>query len=195
LTFGSDTYAGIISALPENRKAQRRNRQNVDRSLVSNDGRVRLSNLGVHSSLKMTLRPEFCEGMQFLLLRTTVQMSTRVMDLDFTDCQIAFLGLTPGAECQHPRNSSVVQGETIMATSVLTPIPLLRYQTGVTLTHWNGEAQFLSCMTGFPALYQGDCCMECAIRQAQRLNRRLVIGGSERNTHLIDGVKRMRQNQ
>jgi hypothetical protein len=187
LSFGADTYAAILGASSETGSTYKLKRPQAVKSLVSKDRKIGLSSLGEHSKLEMTLRPEFYDGIQVLILRTTVQSSTKILDFNFVDCQIGFLSLTPAPECDHRRDTSSLQGGIAMATSVLAPIPSTSGLIGVTLTHWNGEAQFLSCITGVQAVYQGDCCVECAIKQAQRQRSRLVIGGSESSTYFIQG--------
>jgi hypothetical protein len=45
----------------------------------------------------------------------------------------------------------------------------------ITLTHTDMESQFLCCTIGEPALYQGDCCLTCAVEQAHEEKRAMTL--------------------
>jgi hypothetical protein len=119
------------------------------------------------------------EHRQVLLLRSIINLSTKALNVNFLDIHLGFLGLSPATECCHnPRSPLQENLANVVTTSVASPVPKAKGAFGLTLTHGNEEAQFLCCEVGSMALYQGDCCLTCALKEAKENGMRLIIGGS-----------------
>lgn len=177
LHFGSDCYRGIVCAESHTNLQ----RPTALKGLLPAPARIVPSGLGEHNVFTMALRPDLVGELQYLVLRSTIQTSTKTSHVNFLNSHLGFMGLSPAEECEHSPRTSLEQtdgGIPILATSVMSPIPKRKDGIGLSLTHNNEEAQFLSCEAGTTALYQGNCCMSCAIEQARNRAIRMVIGGS-----------------
>ena len=149
------------------------------------------SSLGVHTRMTLTARPV---GEQ-LHVETTVQMSTQTVSLDFYKQHVGYMGVNIATKCGHNTRKPLSQSSVpVIATSVSAPVvyPKLQYnrdadhnktrkevrnlsQIGMVLTHNNAEAQFLACELGAPTLFQGESCLDCAVKEAYELGMELVI--------------------
>jgi hypothetical protein len=89
--------------------------------------------------------------------------------VNFLDIHLGFLNLSPASACEHYLRSplEVKVADQVITTSVEAPSAKFKNKRAVTLTQTNTESQFLCCTTGVLALYQGDCCLTCAVEQAR----------------------------
>ncbi|KAH7141065.1 hypothetical protein EDB81DRAFT_900691 [Dactylonectria macrodidyma] len=176
------------STMPERRAMRKLARMKAKTSITK--GTVTApSGLGEHSSLLMTLRPALMEGCQALLLRCHIKQANSTMDIDFLDIHIGLMSLTPGDGCEHDISTPLTlsdYAQPVKATSVIAPVASGAKAIGITLTHRNEESQFLCCSQAVSQLYQGDCCMPCAIAQAQWEAYSVVIGGSPGTYYIME---------
>lgn len=181
LREGPNSYSAVICARTQKGDSKRLKRPKVGVSLLSKKAAITPSSLGEHDLLSMTLQPEVIERIQVLLLRSRIQSSTKSCHVDFLDVHMGFLGLTPADECDHVRHSALEAEftEGVMATSVQAPAAKSANILALTLTHWNPESQFLCCTSSSRALYQGSCCLTCAVVQAREEKIGMVIGGND----------------
>lgn len=180
LREGPNSYSAVICARTQKGDSKKLKRPKVGVSLLPKKATITPSSLGEHDLLSMTLQPEVIERMQVLLLRSRIQSSTKSCHVNFLDVHLGFLGLTPADECDHVRHSAL-EGEFtegVIATSVQAPVAKGLSTLALTLTHWNPESQFLCCSSSSPALYQGSCCLTCAVAQARGERIGMVIGGN-----------------
>ncbi|KAK6520056.1 hypothetical protein TWF506_000346 [Arthrobotrys conoides] len=139
-------------------------------------GKVSLSNDGVHSNLTLTAR----EYHDAFILRTTVQVATRTIDLSFYALQMAYMSTTVAPSCIvacHRRNSSPpppYDHDSIAATGIDAPLANGE-RLSMALVHGNGAAQFLAGVHGIRSLFQGSSCLDCAVNKAQLENYQLLI--------------------
>ncbi|EAQ91967.1 hypothetical protein CHGG_00202 [Chaetomium globosum CBS 148.51] len=187
LQYGSDNFGFIICASVEKGSAKKLTRKKAPKTLLPKEHPISPSRIGEHSSFLMTLRPAFVEGQQALILRCIVTQSTSIVELNFQELHLGLMQLAPADSCEHNLASSLtLPADTLIkATSVIAPVASGKDAIGVTLTQRNGEAQFLCCISAVPQLYQGDCCISCAVTQAQEKGYSVVIGGSP-STYLVD---------
>ncbi|KAK1753772.1 hypothetical protein QBC47DRAFT_347854 [Echria macrotheca] len=187
LRYGSDNYGFIICASVEKGSAKKLTRKKASKSVLPKGHPISASKIGEHSSLLMTLRPAFVEGQQALILRCIVTQSTSTVELNFRELHCGLMQLAPANSCEHDLASplSVSSGALIKATSVIAPVAGGKDAIGITLTQRNGEAQFLCCTMSVRQLYQGDCCISCAVTQAKEMGYLAIIGGSP-STYLLD---------
>jgi hypothetical protein len=72
----------------------------------------------------MTLHPHMIEHRQVLLLRSTINLSTKALNVNFLDIHLGFLGLSPATECCHnPRSPLQENLANVVTTSVASPVP------------------------------------------------------------------------
>jgi hypothetical protein len=177
---GPNCYSAVICAKTQKGEAKKLKRYKARMSLLPRKSQIVPSSLGEHNLFSMTLRPEIIERMQILLLRSTIQFSTKSYLVNFLDIHLGFLSLAPADECEHflrsPLKAEPTEG--VIATSVAAPTPQAGSTIAITLTHWNLESQFLSCSIGVPGLYQGECCLTCAVAQAREKHLTLIIGSN-----------------
>jgi hypothetical protein len=181
LQEGPNSYSAVICARAQKGDSKKLRRPKVGVSLLPKKAKITPSSLGEHNLLSMTLQSEVIERMQVLLLRSRIQSSTKSCHVNFLDIHLGFLGLTPADVCDHIRHSALDAEftEGVMATSVQAPAAKSANTLALTLTHWNPESQFLCCSTSSPALYQGSCCLTCAVAQAREEKIGMVIGGND----------------
>ncbi|OBT52985.1 hypothetical protein VE04_08315 [Pseudogymnoascus sp. 24MN13] len=181
LQEGPNSYSAVICARTQRGDSKKLKRPKVGVSLLPKKAKITPSSLGEHNLLSMTLQSEVIERIQVLLLRSRIQSSTKSCHVNFLDVHLGFLGLTPADVCDHTRHSALDAEftEGVMATSVQAPAAKGANILALTLTHWNPESQFLCCSTSSPALYQGSCCLTCAVAQAREEKIGMVIGGND----------------
>lgn len=190
LFYRSDSYDVIISVMPEIRTVKKMARQKAKASMTK--GPIAVSRLGEHSSLLMTLRPASKDTCEALWLRCQIKRGSSTVDVDFVDIHLGLMSLTPGDPCDHSLSALLDPKDyvkPVKTTSVMAPVAAGKDAIGITLTHRNEESQFLCCTQPVLQLYQGDCCMPCAVAQAEREGYSVVIGGSE-TTHFMEMVER-----
>lgn len=183
----SDCYDFIICAMPGKKEIKNMARSKAKSSIKQ--GTITESGLGEHSSLLMTLRPAIIQGRRALVLRCLIRQVNSTINVNFLDIHLGFMSLTPADGCEHNLSKPLVVSDSaylVKATSVMEPVPAGKYEIGMTLTHRNKESQFLCCTQDIRQLYQGDCCMLCAIIQAKREGYKVVIGGIPSAYHVID---------
>jgi len=141
------------------------------------------SSLGVHTHLTLTARGVREE----LFIRTVVQMSTKSVSLDFCKQHLAYMAVNTATPCGHDRSPlelAILSPRIIRTTSLSAPAlneadaSVIRgspQTIAMALTHKNAEAQFLACVLTVPTLFQGDSCLECAVKEAYELEMELVI--------------------
>ncbi|KFY68596.1 hypothetical protein V498_10595 [Pseudogymnoascus sp. VKM F-4517 (FW-2822)] len=175
-----DSYRAITCTKAQLGASKALKRPKAEKKLIARNQPIERSVDGAHEMLVMTLRPCWIGDSQLLLLRSTISMSNKTFDVNFLDIHLGFLGLSPGSECGHnPRSPLEDNLANVFTTSVASPVPKAKAAIGLTLTHGNAEAQFLCCEVGSMALYQGDCCLTCSLKEAKDSGVRLIIGGSE----------------
>ncbi|KAF5631693.1 NFX1-type zinc finger-containing protein [Fusarium sp. NRRL 52700] len=180
LHYQADSYDFIITAMPGITAAKALVRPKAKKSIAKGVIIVP-SGLGEHSSLVMTMRPALIQSFQALLLRCQIKQGNSTKDVDFLDLHLGLMSLNPADSCDHDLSTPLAllkDNLTVKATSVMEPVAAGASSIGVTLTHRNKESQFLCCSEAVPQLYQGDCCLPCAVAQAVRENCKVVIGGS-----------------
>lgn len=180
LHYQADSYDFIIPVMPGNKAAKALIRPKAKGSIAKGVITVP-SGLGEHSSLIMTLRPALMQRSQALLLRCQIKQGNSTMEVNFLDMHLGLMSLNPADSCDHDLSTPFdsTKGKLIViATSVMEPVASAKSLIGVTLTHRNKESQFLCCSETVTQLYQGDCCLPCAIAQARREHCKVVIGGS-----------------
>ena len=175
----NNSYLAIICADTQKGAAKKLSRPRATGSLLPKNTQIKPSSVGEHNFLNLTLRPEVIERMPVLFLRSTIQFSTKICPVNFVEIHLGFMGLAPADECEHFQRSplNVESAHRVVTTSVAAPTSRNEGTLAITLTHWNPEAQFLCCSAGIQALYQGACCLTCAVTQASEENIVLVIGG------------------
>jgi hypothetical protein len=178
---GSIQYLAILCAEEPNYPSHVLLPDRVTQPLSKLNSIIQPSSIGAHDMLEMTLRPSIVGGIEVLMLRTTIYFNTHLVDVNFLDIHIGFLCCFPAAECEHHTERPLqtpIDGKDVRTTSVISPLP----ESGklecvaITLTHRNKEAQFLCCAYDYNSLYQAGACLECAVKEAQRENIKLVIG-------------------
>ncbi|KAJ4265323.1 hypothetical protein NW762_004608 [Fusarium torreyae] len=185
LHYHGDCYDGIISAKEDKKSVKALSRKKAKTSIIK--GTVTApSGLGEHTSLLMTLRPAWMEFRRALLLRCQIKQVNSIIDVNFLDLHLGLVRLSPAKGCGHSLSAPLELTESVKATSVMAPVASGIGAIGVTLTHRNDESQFLCCTSGVRQLYQGDCCMLCAVAQAERECYQVVIGGSPSTHHIVD---------
>lgn len=180
LHYQADSYDLIIPVMPGSKAAKTLARSKAKRSIAKGVIAVP-SGLGEHSSLVMTLRPALMQSSQALLLRCHIKQSNSTIEVNFLDIHLGLMSLNPADSCDHDLSTPLDLNKnnlTVKATSVMEPAASGASSVGVTLTHRNKESQFLCCSDTIPQLYQGDCCLPCAVAQAVREKCKVVIGGS-----------------
>lgn len=177
---GPNSYSAIICARPHKGEAKRLKRPKAGTALLSKKATIAPSSLGEHDLLTMTLQPEVVQRKQVLLLQTRIQSSTKSCHVDFLDIHLGYLCLSPADECEHAPNSALdaEYASGVICTSVQTPGARGANVLALALTHWNPESQFLCCSYSSPALYQGSCCLTCAVLQARERKVEMIIGGN-----------------
>ena len=120
---GPNCYSAVICAKTQKGEAKKLKRHKAAASLLPKKSRIVPSSLGEHNLFSMTLRPEVIERMQVLLLRSTIQFSTKSCHVNFLDIHLRFLSLAPADECEHflrsPLETESTEG--VIATSVAAP--------------------------------------------------------------------------
>ncbi|UZP45085.1 hypothetical protein NXS19_012897 [Fusarium pseudograminearum] len=194
LWFRSDVYVSIVTGDPRSFIVNRTpsltydDRRDITEEPITKGEVAAPSALGQHTSLSVTLRPTTKVGSQILQLRCVVTQSTQVFEVDFLNLHLGLMTLAAADPCDHALSKPLQLTSTVKATSVANPVARMRaimrmrdpLVLGVTLTHLSEEAQFLCCMYGWRQLYQGDCCMPCAVAQAKKGKYQVIIGGSPR---------------
>ncbi|KAF5703877.1 NFX1-type zinc finger-containing protein [Fusarium mundagurra] len=177
LHYQADSYDFIIPVMPGTIAAEALIRPKARGSIAKGVISVP-SGLGEHSSLLMTLRPALTQA---LLLRCQIKQGNSTTEVNFLDMHLGLMSLNPADSCDHdlstpfdPTKDNLI----VKATSVMEPVASGKSSIGVTLTHRNKESQFLCCSETVSQLYQGDCCLPCAVAQAMRENCKVIIGGS-----------------
>lgn len=130
------------------------------------------STLGAHSSLTLTMRPHYNN----LSIRTMVQVSSTIIQLDFLRLHLAYIGLSFAAPCAHDPRVQVDKDNVtdIFLTSVASPAAEEKYLS-IVLTHGNPEAQFLCGVPGIRTLFQANSCLNCAMKEARERGFRILI--------------------
>ncbi|KAF6819643.1 hypothetical protein CMUS01_11689 [Colletotrichum musicola] len=149
------------------------------------------SRLGEHDSLVMTPRHVFGSEPKSLSLRTIIRRGTQSVEAGFGEIQLGFMSLERAEACSHSIHESFENTEgDVWPTSVdelprdHNRFPNKSSKIWLALTHGNAEAQFLSCSPGRRQLFQGDCCIGCAVTQARSGDYDTVIGGSS-SSHVV----------
>jgi hypothetical protein len=175
----SNYYSGVVCVDPRNLKSKTLDRPKAIKSLLRQGSPIVPSSLGEYNILTLTLRPEYVHAKQVLLLRSIIHFSTKSCQVNFLDIHLGFLGLSPASVCEHnlrnPLEAELTGG--VITTSVEAPSAKSKFTCAITLTQSNPESQFLCCTFGLPALYQGDCCLTCAVKQACEEECAMIIGG------------------
>lgn len=176
----SNNYSAVVCAGPQNLGSKTSDRPRATKSLLRQNAPIVPSGLGEHNSLILTLRPEYVHGKQVLLLRSIIHFSTRSFQVNFLNIHLGFLSLSPANACEHylrsPLEAKLTGG--VITTSVEAPSTKFKNTCAITLTQMNTESQFLCCTGGISALYQGNCCLTCAVNQAHDEECAMVIDGS-----------------
>ncbi|QPC73258.1 hypothetical protein HYE68_004010 [Fusarium pseudograminearum] len=194
LWFRSDVYVSIVTGDPRSFIVNRtpsltyNDRRDITEEPITKGEVAAPSALGQHTSLSVTLRPTTKVGSQILQLRCVVTQSTQVFEVDFLNLHLGLMTLAAADPCDHALSKPLQLSSTVKATSVANPVAKMKgrmvgrdpFVLGVTLTHLSEEAQFLCCLYNWRQLYQGDCCLPCAVAQAKKGNYRVIIGGSPR---------------
>jgi len=135
------------------------------------------SSLGVHTHLTLSARGD----REDLIMRALVQVSTKIISLDFYHQHLAYMGVNIGTPCGHNTQNPLSHSSIpVVSTSVLAPaLVWTREETlskiAMVLTHRNPEAQFLACHLNTRTLFQGDSCLDCAVKEAYKFGCGLVI--------------------
>jgi hypothetical protein len=142
-------------------------------SLVPRYSLIGPSRLGSHSCLTLTSTMAHWG----LHLRTAVQMVSEVVWLDFLQIHLAHMSLSFAKGCRHGRgpldkNLSDQVVTTSVATPVISPEHHPKAKLSLALTHDNSEAQFLSCEYRVRTLFQGNSCLNCAVKKRWKVTSR-----------------------
>lgn len=133
------------------------------------------SSSGVHTNLTLSTRAIRDQ----LIIRTMVQISTKTLKLDFYNQHLAYMSVNIATRCDHDTGKPLGQSTSLQVTptSVLAPVACTERTTdiSVALTHKNPEAQFLACNYGTRTLFQGDSCLNCAVKEALELRSESII--------------------
>ena len=126
--------------------------------------RIVPTNFGEHSGLTMTVR----ECLGYLELRTTARVSGVDVNLNLESIIIASYGLQETEPCNHPMDVPLPSDHEVFVqtTSVASP-SAPRQKVAIALTQNNPTAQLLCCEAGVRTLLLKDCCLNCALEQAQ----------------------------
>lgn len=181
LYYGSDCYNSVICASTSRGAAKQLIRGKLRVPLLPKQQPIAPSTIGEHSAFTMTLRPAFTNGQQALILRCLIGWSSATTEVNFLDVHLGLMKLTPSDICEHALRTPFIPQDDkppVMATCVTAPVASGTKAIGVTLTHRDGESQFLCCTSEVRQLYQGDCCISCAVTQAREQEYAVVIGGS-----------------
>jgi hypothetical protein len=147
-------------------------RRSTEKSVLHEVSVIRPSGLGAHSSLTITIRPQ----LDFLVLRTMIQVSGETIYLNFLDLHIASMNVSFCKPCAHNLGDPVDKdnGEYIIPTSVAEPLATGK-RISLVLTHRNPEAQFLCGTPNVPTLFQWNSCLNCVVKEARENGFRMII--------------------
>lgn len=144
------------------------------KSILPDNASIGPSALGVHLSLTMTVRPQ----RDSLILRTSIEVTGTTFDLNLLNLHLAYMTLSFSNPCNHNPLDNVgsENAADVVPTKVRTDGEL-KGRIGLFLTHGDPEAQFL-CLVhspGLRTLFQGNCCLNCAVRDAREEGYNLII--------------------
>jgi hypothetical protein len=132
------------------------------------------SSLGAHTSLTITARSQ----PDAPIIQLRFEISAKMFSLDFLQLHLSRFLVATAYSCDHdPRNPLSSRYDYVVPVSVEYDFPCP--PLSMALTHKNREAQFLACSigewTGVSALFQGECCLDCAVEQALSLEYQVII--------------------
>lgn len=151
-------------------------RERASHSIARSAG-VIPSNIGAHTDLLVTLR----ETLEDLELKTTVRSAGQNLDVRLSSSLRGFSALRRTAPCSHPSNTPLTEANAAksMATSVISPLaeksPEGPRKFSIVMTKGNPAAQILACDGEFRALLMEECCLNCAIEQAEEIGLKVII--------------------
>jgi hypothetical protein len=102
-----------------------------------------------------------------LFIRMLIQISGKDVEASFLPAQFSYIGLKMARQCYH--NPRAVLGKAHSKRVIKTSVAAAQGAeniTSITMTHGNGEAQFLCCGYGNRIILQSGCCLTCAVQQA-----------------------------
>ena len=148
-------------------------RPHTMKSLVRSGSEIPVSNIGCHSSLTILGKGILNE----LQLKTVVQVSTKIVYVDFLETHLAHMRAETAGPCCHGRNRPLDKknSSSVIATSVAAPKASRSNVVAVVLTRQNPEAQFLACVQNTKILFQGPSCLNCAVKTAKEFGYKVVI--------------------
>lgn len=147
-------------------------RCSTEKSVLDEKSVIALSGVGAHSALTMTIRPH----LDFLILRTMIQVSGETIYLNFLDLHIASMNVSFCKPCAHDPREPLDKnnGEYVIPTSVAAPLATGK-RISLVLTHRNPEAQFLCGIPNVPTLFQWNSCLNCVAKEARENGFRMII--------------------
>jgi hypothetical protein len=159
LYYGVNRMDAIVSA-------EAKNRQRAKVPIFPQSNAITLSPAGRHSNL---IRTVTYNPSGDLVLRTVVEESNKKIELDCRDLQIGLLGMSFATPCPHSVRLPLEKSlhSLVRTTSISAPVAWGR-KIAIVMTQSDHEAQFLSLTGRARALYQGDCCLNCAVQEAER---------------------------
>jgi hypothetical protein len=128
------------------------------------------SSLGEHSNLIFTIG----ESMNCAEVRTPVICQS--LDLDLADIINSSLWVQETDHCQHDPDCELEAKylKDVFTTSIVAP-QAHRRMIAITQTKSNPVAQLLACGNDEWSLLQRDCCLNCAVEQANEQGIRQII--------------------
>lgn len=133
------------------------------------DGRIYPCSYGVQSDLRFTIR----ESRISIILLATLKIQGRQVMLGLSNILHGMLGMMHAEPCEHPPLSDldISLHDKVVLASVEAPRTGASSKVSIVQTANDSAAQILACEMGRPsnlALLQRYCCLNCAVRQAEK---------------------------
>ncbi|KAM5448126.1 hypothetical protein McanMca71_004234 [Microsporum canis] len=152
--------------------AAQRNEPEVFEPQYSTRDKIVPSSAGEHSELSLTLR----EVSNYLQLRCVVVVAKTNVPIDLEDVILSSYFVKQANPCEHPSSAPFKHGWiNAITTSVAAPITTIPSWYAVALVLRNKPAQLLCCMSQRKILLQRDCCLTCALVQANKEGVSIVL--------------------
>ncbi|KAM5461060.1 hypothetical protein MferCBS49748_007429 [Microsporum ferrugineum] len=152
--------------------AAQRNKPGVFEPQYSTRDKIVPSGAGEHSELSLTLR----EVSNYLELRFVAVVAKTNVPIDLEDVILSSYFVKQANPCEHPSSAPFKHGWiNTTTTSVAASITTIPSWYAGALVSRNKPAQLLCCMSQRKILLQRDCCLTCALVQANKEGVGIVL--------------------
>ncbi|KAM5465578.1 hypothetical protein MauCBS54593_006353 [Microsporum audouinii] len=152
--------------------AAQRNKPGVFEPQYSTRDKIVPSSAGEHSEVSLTLR----EVSNYLELRFVAVVAKTNVPIDLEDVILSSYFVKQANPCEHPSSAPFKHGcINTTTTSVAAPITTIPSWYAAALVSRNKPAQLLCCMSQRKILLQRDCCLTCALVQANKESVGIVL--------------------